>query len=147
MLTQPHVNTGIEKVLYRYQASQIQGEYYDVKLDLKEYRIVKETPKGFWIWIGWGLYENYLPNPYTTRPIDIEHNKQRLKEGLKWVSNDCRKRFAYPTKAEAMVNFKKRKERHIKILRSQLSRAEDALRAINMVINPNIVNFIKAETK
>ena len=50
MLTQPHVNTGNDHVLYRYEISQFQDEYYDIKLDLKEFRIVKDTPKGFWIW-------------------------------------------------------------------------------------------------
>ena len=147
MLTQPHVNTGNDHVLYRYEISQFQGEYYDIKLDLKEFRIVKETPKGFWIWNGWGIYENYLPNEFASRDIDKEYDKRMLKEGLKWVSNNCTKRFAYPTKKEAQINFKFRKERQIKILKSQLSRAEDALRAINMVINPNVVNIIKAETK
>jgi len=147
MLTQPHVNTGNEHVLYRYQAIQFQGDYHDIHLDLNEYRIVRETPKGFWIWIGFGLYENYLPNELVTDKRDQEFNKRILKQGLKWVSNDCRKRWAYPTKKEAQINFQKRKQRHIKILKSQLSRAEDALKAINMVINPNVVNIIKAETK
>lgn len=150
MLTQPHVNTGHDNVLYRYQTSLLEkeeGDYYEVKLDLREYRIIRETPKGFWIWIGWGLYENNLPNIYNEGSDAKEYATKQLKAGLKWVSNDSKKRFAYPTKKEAQINFQKRKQRHIKILKSQLSRAEDALRAINMVINPNIVNFIKAETK
>lgn len=146
MLTQPYQATGNDQVLYRYENSQFQGDFYEIKLDLKEFRIVRKTPKGFWIWIGWGRYENYLDSEYINGSDAKQYAAEQLKAGLKWVSNDGRKRFAYPTKAEAMVNFKKRKERQIKILKSQLSRAEDALRAINMVINPNIVNVIKNET-
>ncbi len=149
MLTLPHVYTGYDKVLYRYQTSLLEkedGDYYEVNLDLREYRIIRETPKGFWIWTGWGLYENNLPSIYNEGSDAKEYAAKQLKQGLKWVSNDSKKRFAYPTKKEAQINFQKRKQRHIKILKSQLSRAEDALRAINMIINPNIVNIIKAET-
>ncbi len=136
MLQKPHSGNDTDKFLYRYDISQFQTEYYRIRIDLQEYRIVKETPHGFWIWIGWGLYENYLPDNVYLQ--DQEYAKIELKRGLKWVSNDCRKRFAYPTIKEAQINFQKRKERQIKILKSQLSHAEDALNEINKQISLNI---------
>jgi len=142
MLHKPFSNNNNVKVLYRY-TSPMGSQEYELKLDLKEYRIVKETPKGFWIWTGWGIYENYLPNNYESAEMQ-EHTKRELKSGLKWVSNDGRKRFAYPTKAEAQFNFKCRKERQIKFLKSNLAVAENALRAVNLLMHPNIEDVKKA---
>ena len=50
------------------------------------YRVQKETDKGKWI------------NSYGTD---------------KWVSNTSKKRYAYPTKEEALVGFVKRKEKQL----------------------------------
>lgn len=45
-----------------------------------------------------------------------------------------------PTNKEAQFNFQKRKEKQIKILSARLDEAKDALKAINVLINGNIVN-------
>ena len=45
----------------------------------------------------------------------------------RWVSNYSKKRFAYPTKEEALVNFIKRTERHIMLAKYNLECAEEAL--------------------
>ena len=70
---------------------------------LDEYNLIKETPKGYWI--GYGEYGN--PNVF-----------QSLN---KWVSKTSKKRYAYPTKEDALNNFIKRNERRIKILQRQLT--------------------------
>jgi len=64
------------------------------------FKMVRETPCGYWI-----------------KEFITEH----------WVSKPSRKRFAYPTQNEAMVNFKARKTRQIGILSRQLERAKIAL--------------------
>jgi len=69
------------------------------KVELREYNLWKETPKGYWI--GYG-------------------NPKKLDDGGRWVSKTARKRFAYPTKEEALVNFIKRNERRVKILSYQV---------------------------
>ena len=98
------------------------GEYYspiipDVRVVLKTYNLHKETPKGYWIG-----HVYYAP--------------EYLRGNSRWVSKTGRKRFAYPTKEEAMTNFIKRTERRVKILKAQLLRAEIRLRnAKGMVAN------------
>ena len=66
-----------------------------------QFRVIKETPCGFW--------------------IDAFSDKN------KWVSKVAKKRFAYPTRLEASVNFIARKNRQIRILNHQIERAKDAL--------------------
>lgn len=68
------------------------------KVELRTYNLFKETEKGFWIGCG--------------KPDGIN-------SPLKWVSKTATKRFAYPTKEEALENFIKRNERRIQILKRQ----------------------------
>jgi hypothetical protein len=96
---------------YRYEAVQYAvidgytGEYTDShfpnpKLEIREYDLLKETSKGYWI--GYG---------------SLGYNRYNWK---KWVSKTSKKRFAYPTEKEALINFIKRTEKRIEILDSQL---------------------------
>lgn len=79
----------------------------DLKVELERYRVIKRTPKGAWIDCGgWGLNSD-----------------------KKLVLLDSKKRFACPTKKEALESFKARKRRQIKIVKAQLKRAEEALSA------------------
>ena len=98
---------------YRYEAHEyaqhdIGGEfispiYSNPKLELREFVLKKETPKGYWIgYKYWNFWK-------------------------KWVSKTARKRYAYPTKEEAMTNYIKRTERRIVILKKQLEVSEIAL--------------------
>ncbi len=48
-------------------------------------------------------------------------------EGEKFISKTGKKRFAYPTKEEALVSYKARKRAQIKILKNQISNAENGL--------------------
>lgn len=79
------------------------GEEYGVtpvQLSLMEFDVISETPCGYWI--IWPM-EKY------------------------WVSKTAKKRFAYPTKEEALRSFRKRKERQISIYSARLKRAKEAL--------------------
>lgn len=46
------------------------------------------------------------------------------KDALTFVNNSHAKRFAYPTKAEALDSYRRRKAKHVQILKAQLMRAE-----------------------
>jgi hypothetical protein len=96
-------------VLYRYEGEQ--DEHFSFittyKIVLKEFQIIKVTPKGYWI------RQNFYFK--------------------KWVSNDCTRRFAYPTKNEALFHFKKRKEKQLKILTSQVEMVQQLLNQIDKV--------------
>lgn len=78
-------------IFYRYDARSYStgcdddgygGSTYHV-LDCHEYELVRETPKGYWI-----------------KVFMQEH----------WISKTARKRYAYPTKEEALEGFIQRKK-------------------------------------
>lgn len=75
-----------------------------VEVHLREYELVRGTRCGYWI----------------NSPI------YRMKKD-KWVSKTSRKRFAYPSKEEAMTNFIARKQRQICCLRESMERAKQSL--------------------
>lgn len=75
---------------------------------LEEWPVVKTTPKGVWLKPFWA-------------------NGWALESGeLRWVSVnvDMKKRFAYPTKKEALAAYVHRKNRQITILEHQLGCAK-----------------------
>jgi hypothetical protein len=98
-----------DKKFYRYDKMTTAGfldSDYPVKvissytrLVCHEYNLFKETPKGYWI--GYGSLGGL-------------HGKQR------WVSKTSKKRYAYPTKEEALNNFIKRTERRIEYLETDI---------------------------
>lgn len=75
-----------------------------VQVDEQTYKVAKVTPKGVWLSIGFG--------------------------DRRFVLLDARKRFAHPTKEEALQSLKARKEAQMRILRTRLGYAE---RAVNLV--------------
>lgn len=78
-----------------------------VKVNLQEYNLVKETPKGYWI------------NIFNTH------------DGLSiWISKTSRKRFAYPTRMEALFSFKMRTQKRLKIARLTINLCEQALKQV-----------------
>jgi hypothetical protein len=104
---------------YRYEAIEYAqmdsdtGEYIDrvfpnPQLHVNEYDLLKETPKGYWI--GYGSLGVSMYN------------------WKKWVSKTSRKRFAYPTKEEALENYIKRTEKRLKILEWQVQECEIGLK-------------------
>lgn len=99
-----------DEVFYRYQdtayslgttelGDPVPG--YNLQVDLHTYPVVKHTPKGTW----------------------IEHCF-----GRKFVLRGARRKYAHPTKEEALESFRARKRSQIRILRNKLERAERALR-------------------
>jgi hypothetical protein len=108
------MNTAME-FLYRYTSSPSDhpvpasllgttlGRPGHARMYLERFRIVRTTPCGFWINIGYAA------------------------ERLKWVSNSAKKRFAYPSMDEALTSFRMRKRRQVAILRYRLADAQQAL--------------------
>ena len=105
-------------IFYRYEAEQFSNLSGDdeflslfslhLKLTLKTYNLHKETSKGYWI--GYG-------HPYNG-----------LQSHSRWVSKTSKKRYAYPTKEMALINYIKRTKRRISILKHQIKSSEDGLR-------------------
>lgn len=73
------------------------------------FRVTRKTPKGVWI-------ENL--------ESDFFHFRR-------FVRNEGKKRFAYPTREEAREGFRRRKARQISILKKQLQAAEVARELID----------------
>lgn len=96
---------------YRFQdfgvshGSEELGFYSTRQVELREFRVIKETPKGVWI--------------ETTFSGD-----------RRFVLTGARKQYACPTVEAARQSFMARKKRQIKILKKQLLNAEDALKAV-----------------
>lgn len=78
---------------------------YGVNVYCYEYEVIKQTPKGVWI--------------------------ETLVGNKRFVKTEARKRFACPTKEEALESFKARKTRQARILKAQLRNVEMALDIAN----------------
>ena len=105
------------KTFYRIQDYAV----YDrgVALAMMEFKVIRETPCGYWIY------------PKNANP-DI-YGKDRTPASLgqsKWVSKTSRKRYAYPTPAEARESFISRKLRQIALAREQIKQAIGALNSL-----------------
>ena len=87
-------------VLYRYNEQTTSDKTY-IRLD--KYKVVRETPKGYWIETG--LY---------------------FARKRRWMSKSSRRAWAKATPEEALQSFQARKRRQIAILEAQLHRAKDA---------------------
>ncbi len=90
-----------DRFFYRY-SDVYYGEHHPLRLRLEVLRIVKETKCGYWLTFGFGGKDKFV-----------------LKYG--W------KRYAWPSKEEAYRSYKERKKTQVKILKTQLKRAEEAL--------------------
>lgn len=78
----------------------------DIKVHLEIYKVIKETPKGVWLgrdFLGYAC------------------------SGRRFVLHSSRKRFACPTKDEAMVSYIARKKAQIRIYTARLESAQRAL--------------------
>lgn len=102
-------------VLVQYASIHDDGEYGSQRilnpnpsLILHTYSLHKETPKGYWI--GYGHPFNGYQGEYS-----------------RWVSKTARKRYAYPTKEEALHNFIKRTESRIKYFQNDLDKCRVGL--------------------
>jgi len=94
--------------IVEYAEHDIDGEliaptYPNPKIELRVYELKKETPCGYWI---------CLESGYSWK---------------KWISKTSKKRFAYPTKKEAMINLIKRTETRLRILNRQVDLCKSVL--------------------
>lgn len=93
---------------YRYEAVQyasmglddeyVRSGFPNPRLELRTYNLFKETSKGYWI--GYGTFHELC--------------------WKKWIPKVSRKRYAYPTKKEALTNYIMRTKKRIKILQYQI---------------------------
>lgn len=92
---------------YRYEAIETSDSLPDPKIQLRTFKFLKETPKGYWIIEkGW------------------EHYSKQYK---RWIPKESKRRYAYPTKEEAMKNYIKRTMLRIAIMERQLEFCKTAL--------------------
>lgn len=86
-------------------------------LTVVEFPIIGETPQGWWIKDDYGL-------------------KKR------WVSKTAKKRYAYPTREEAMESFKARKAAFIKHARNMLRVAEIDLGIADGILREDFKQYL-----
>jgi hypothetical protein len=91
---------------------------YNLAITLTEYEVARHTPKGVRIYL--------VPSMFS---IDEHERPTRL------ILDKSHKKFACPTKEEALESFIARKKAQIRILRGKLEQAETAL---NMATSDNI---------
>lgn len=85
----------------------------EVEIEVENWYLHSETAKGYWI----GYKFNHDQSVTKTR----------------WISKTSRKRFAYPTLAEAWINLKKRTQMRLKICKAVVEEAQEVLRVIEEV--------------
>lgn len=108
-MTEAEMKPQVGDTWYRYEDHRVghADEYGDlvsvsVQLSHREYTVTKVTPKGVWLTWGFGGSNRF-------------------------VLVDARKRFAHPTKEEALESLMARKTSQIRILEKQLEYARTAL--------------------
>lgn len=103
------------ELLYRYDGGYFITDSISSKLIRTDYKVVKETPCGYWVRdVSLGYLEGF----------EKENQKNE-----KWVSKTGRKRLCYPTKKEALESLIYRRRRYIKILNAQLSKSHKIIGA------------------
>lgn len=80
-------------------------------ISLDVYEGVKQTPKGWWI-----VFEGYCAKDLGKKWC-----------WKKWVSDSTYKKFACPSKEEALVSFKARKQRQRRIYEARLDQVRQVL--------------------
>jgi hypothetical protein len=83
-----------------YRFSDLATENLDVLIFEHQFELIKETKCGYWIGDSLGKH---------------------------WVSKTSKKRFAYPTRKEAIESFIARKKQQIRYMKIKAKRAEVAL--------------------
>ena len=93
-----------------YRAEDCNTGHYHVQITYREYRVIRLTKCGFWI----AAHSSFW----------LAGDRER------WVSNTSRKRFAFPTKEEALEGLMRRRQRQAAILGARLDGAERVIRHI-----------------
>ena len=92
-----------------YDGELVVPRFPNIKLELRKYDLIKETSKGYWIG-----YE------------EVSFKK--------WIPKISKKRYAYPTKEEALRNFILRTEKRIKILQREVACCNTAISLAKKVV-------------
>lgn len=111
---------------YRYEDGLNYGE--ETKIRLLDFEVIKETPCGKWI--RFPERDRYLYSPIKY----IQGKKFILEKG--W-DHFTRKRFAWPTKAEALISYIHRKVYQVNILEYKLGNAKKFLAIAKEMQNGN----------
>lgn len=77
-------------------------------VELQDYEVIRETKQGYWV-------------------------HQYFGSEKKWVSKDGLRRFAFPTKYQAMQNFIKRTEKRVKYLEIDLQACQLGLESAKRI--------------
>lgn len=104
-----------EYAVHDYDGELVASKEANPKVELEEFVMIRETAKGYWIAVDF-LYKD-------------------MKQLQKWVSKTSKRRYAYPTKEEAMQNFITRTKRRAQILQHQLDSCKIALAISDTIIN------------
>ena len=105
---------------YRYKNPPYISQYSKSIIEVT-FTLIKETPCGYWI-----------VKDYKGALFNIDENKR-------WVSKNGLRRWAYPTKLEAMVNFWHRKRKEIELLEYRLKRSIKAQKEVDKMIKAVIM--------
>jgi hypothetical protein len=97
------------------------GSYNGVYVSYVEFVVIKVTPQGGWI-LERGDHD-YVES-MTERFPDTDYTDW-VKQRRRWVSFDSRKRYAYPTKDEALNSLKARAFHHLAHCKRRLQRAQE----------------------
>jgi hypothetical protein len=101
----------VAETWYRYEDIVYASIYDDgpgrLVVELREYEVLRHTPKGVWLTMGFG--------------------------DKRFVLRGAHKRFACPTKLEARESFIARKRRQIRIHEAQAARARSAISLVDLV--------------
>jgi hypothetical protein len=112
------------EIYYRYVDGYLDDDNYpwmDV-IKLEQYLVLKRTECGVWIRNRNGVH--YVNGNFIIdRKFILEH--------YRFTDTKTNKRFAWPTKEEALISYTKRKEKQIWLLKNQLERAKQYLEKAN----------------
>ena len=103
---------------YRYE----DGINYDEETEIRllDFEVIKETKCG--AWIKFPERDRYLYSP-----MKYIQGKKFILERSLWYKTIAKKRFAWPTKAEALISYIYRKEYQVNILTSKIEYAKKFL--------------------
>lgn len=106
---------------YRYECEIINRQIFKIsplgKLKLIEFELIKETPKGYWI----------------SESIKIHEGFPKYFDKI-FILKESRKRFAYPTKEDALNNYILRTKKHIKLVENKLNPKKQTLKKAENIL-------------
>jgi len=95
--------------MYLYRYSRFWYDENRVRVHLDQYLVLRETPEGYWF------------------SIDSYHKK--------WTSKNTLRRYAYPTKKEALTSFIARQKRSIALCNRNIYAAKKAMEEATNILN------------